>query len=242
MISPEGVTLGLAFVAGIASFASPCVLALVPIYIGYLGGQSAGKKPATRWTTFIHGVFFVVGFSLVFVTLGVAVSALGTLLYDIREWLERVGGVVVLVFGLHTVGVIHISFLDWDRRFNVKFGQKVGYLPSFLMGIFFSAGWTPCVGPVLGAVLMLALNVGQAMQGAILLCAYSVGMAIPFLAAALGVGWASGMMARYGKAIRVVEIVTGLLLATAGVLMILGVMGRVFAQWAGLGFLTEFGL
>ncbi len=242
MIGPESITLGLAFLAGLASFLSPCVLALVPIYVGYLGGRSVGKEPSSRWATFTHGVAFVVGFSLVFVALGVAVSALGALFYDIREWLERVGGVVGLLFGLHIMGVIRIPVLNWDKRFHLELNRRVGYLPSFLMGVFFSAGWTPCVGPVLGAVLMMALGAGEVTRGAVLLSAYSAGMAVPFLATALGIGWASGMMRRFGKTIRIIEVATGVLLTVVGILMILGIMGKVFAQWAGLGFFIELGL
>lgn len=245
MTNPESVTLGLAFLAGLASFLSPCVLALVPIYIGYLSGRSthlSARETDNKWVTFSHGLAFVVGFSLVFVALGTTVSALGTLLFDIREWLLRIGGLVVVVFGLHTMRVIHLSILDLDKRLRFKPHQKVGYMHSAMMGVFFSAGWTPCVGPVLGAVLLLALGAGEVTRGAVLLSAYSAGMAIPFLFTALGVGWAAGMMKRFGKVIRTIEVATGAFLVFLGIMMVLGFMESVFARWAGMSYLFNFGL
>jgi len=149
-------SIGISALAGLLSFLSPCVLALVPAYIGYLGGRSispAGEVVENRWVTFSHGVAFVLGFSLVFVLLGAAASALGVLLYDVRIWLARIGGLVVIIFGLHTLGLIRIPFLDYDTRRQMEPNPGLGYLSSALMGVFFSAGWAPCVGPVLGAVL-----------------------------------------------------------------------------------------
>ena len=150
-MDPNNITIGLAILAGLASFLSPCVLALVPAYVGYLGGRSvspSGTAVVNRWGTFSHGLAFVLGFSLVFVLLGAAASAVGALLFDLREWIARIGGVVVIIFGLHTIGVINVSILDYDTRRNVQ-PKKAGYLSSGLMGVFFSAGWAPCVGPVL---------------------------------------------------------------------------------------------
>src|SRR5688572_11260775 len=157
------VTVGLAFLAGLASFLSPCVFSLVPAYIGYLGGRAAGGEAvaSNRFVTFTHGLAFVLGFSLVFITLGVATSAFGRLLFDLRFVLSKVGGIVVIIFGLHMIGVLRIPFLEYDIRVQQLPDRKWGYLSSALMGIFFSAGWAPCVGPVLGAILTLALNGGS---------------------------------------------------------------------------------
>src|SRR5512140_63060 len=145
------VSAGLAFIAGVASFLSPCVLALVPAYIGYLGGRAAGGENDVnnRFITFTHGLAFVLGFSAVFIVLGVAASALGGLLYDVRTWLGRIGGLIVIVFGLHMIGIIRIPFLEYDTRMQEMPDLKLGYVSSALMGVFFSAGWSPCVGPVL---------------------------------------------------------------------------------------------
>ena len=186
----NSISLGLAFLAGLASFLSPCVFSLVPAYIGYLGGRSAGSGSQSRWTTFSHGLAFVIGFSVVFILLGVTTSALGNLLYNARDWIAKIGGIVVIVFGLHMTGVIRIPFLEYDTRKQELPDPKLGYLSSALMGVFFSAGWSPCVGPVLGAILTLSFTGGSILQGVSLLSSYSAGLAIPFLIAAAwgGVG------------------------------------------------------
>jgi cytochrome c-type biogenesis protein len=234
------ITLGLAFLAGVASFLSPCVFALVPAYVGYLGGRAAGGEATegSRWVTFSHGLAFVLGFSVVFITLGVAASSVGRLLYDLREVLAKVGGVVVIIFGLHMVGVFRIPFLEYDTRVQRLPDRKWGYLSSALMGVFFSAGWSPCVGPVLGAILTLALNGGSVSLGAVMLTAYSAGLAIPFLLAALGIGWVSTVLRRYGKVMRYAEIVMGVLLVAVGGMLIFGV----FNLMARYGLWVDFGL
>jgi len=235
------VSLGLAFLAGLASFLSPCVFSLVPAYVGYLGGRAAGGEVAAggkRWVTFSHGLAFVLGFSLVFVLLGVATSAFGSLLFDLRYILAKVGGVVVIIFGLHMIGVFRIPFLEYDTRVQQLPDPKLGYLSSALLGVFFSAGWSPCVGPVLGAILTLALNGGSVSQGASLLSAYSAGLAIPFLVAALGVGWVSTTLRKYGKVMRYVEIAMGVILVIIGIMLFSGTFERL-AQY---GLWVDFGL
>jgi cytochrome c-type biogenesis protein len=236
------VTIGLAFLAGLASFLSPCVFALVPAYIGYLGGRAAGGE-ATESNRFIilsHGVAFVLGFSVVFITLGVASAAFGRLLFDLRYLLEKVGGIIVIIFGLHMIGVFRIPFLEYDTRVQKVPDRKWGYLSSFMMGIFFSAGWAPCVGPVLGAILTLALNGGSIATGVKLLSAYSMGLAIPFLIAAMGVGWVTLTLRKYGKAMHYIEIGMGVVLVILGVMLFAGVFERI-AQ-AGQFFWIDFGL
>jgi cytochrome c-type biogenesis protein len=235
------VTVPLAFLAGLASFLSPCVLALVPAYIGYLSGRSVtaeGVVVENRWQTFGHGVAFVAGFSLVFIALGAAASLIGAVLYDLRIWLARIGGVVVVIFGLHTMGVISVPFLDYDTRRQVRANPGLGYGSSVLMGVFFSAGWAPCVGPVLGAILTLALATGSLNQGVALLTAYSAGLAIPFLLAALGIGRAAEWMRRHARAVRVVSKVTGAVMVIIGILLLTGSLQRL-AQY---GFFVDLGL
>jgi cytochrome c-type biogenesis protein len=236
------VTIGLAFLAGLASFLSPCVFSLIPAYIGYLGGRAVGGEltERNRFITFTHGLAFVLGFSIVFITLGVATSAFGRLLFDLRFILAKVGGIVVIIFGLHMIGVFRIPFLEYDTRVQQMPDRKWGYLSSALMGVFFSAGWAPCVGPVLGAILTLALNGGSVSTGVSLLSAYSAGLAIPFLIAALGVGWVSVTLRKYGKAMHYVEIAMGVVLVILGVLLFAGIFERI-AQ-AGQFFWIDFGL
>jgi len=236
------VTLGLAFLAGLASFLSPCVFSLVPAYIGYLGGRAAGGEAteSNRFVTFTHGLAFVLGFSFVFIVLGVATSAFGRLLFDLRFLLSKLGGIVVIVFGFHMIGIFRIQFLEYDTRVQQLPDRKWGYLSSALMGVFFSAGWAPCVGPVLGAILTLALNGGSISTGVSLLSAYSAGLAIPFLIAALGVGWVSMTLRKYGKVMHYVEVAMGLVLVIIGIMLFLGVFERI-AQ-AGQFFWIDFGL
>jgi cytochrome c-type biogenesis protein len=234
------ITVGLAFLAGLASFLSPCVFSLVPAYIGYLGGRAAGGEDtaSNRFVTLTHGLAFVLGFSVVFVVLGVAVSAAGGLLYDLRGHLAKIGGIVVVIFGLHMIGVFRIPFLEYDARVHSNPDRKWGYLSSALLGVFFSAGWSPCVGPVLGTILTLAINGGSVALGAKLLSAYSAGLAVPFLAAALGIGWVSTTLRKYGKAMHYIEIAMGVVLVIVGILLFSGA----FALLARFGYFVDFGI
>jgi cytochrome c-type biogenesis protein len=234
------ITVGLAFLAGLASFLSPCVFSLVPAYIGYLGGRAAGGEDSAsnRFVTLTHGLAFVLGFSVVFVALGVAVSAAGGLLYDLRGYLAKIGGIVVVIFGLHMIGVFRIPFLEYDARVHSNPDRKWGYLSSALLGVFFSAGWSPCVGPVLGTILTLAINGGSVALGAKLLSAYSAGLAVPFLVAALGIGWVSTTLRKYGKAMHYIEIAMGVVLVIVGILLFSGA----FALLARFGYFVDFGI
>lgn len=238
------VTIGLAFLAGLASFLSPCVFSLVPAYISYLSGRSIAvtsqmeSDAKTRWAAFSHGLAFVLGFSIIFITLGVAVSALGGLLYDVSEWLAKIGGLIVIVFGIHMTGIVRIPFLEYDLRPQTSSDQKRSYFSSLLMGVFFSAGWSPCVGPVLGAILTFALNGGSVVEGVKLLSAYSAGLAIPFLVAALGIGWVTYILRKYRKVMRYVEIGMGVILIVVGIMLFLGT----FEQLSQFGTFIDFGL
>jgi cytochrome c-type biogenesis protein len=236
------VTFGLAFLAGLVSFLSPCVFSLVPAYIGYLGGRAAGGEVTgtNRLVTFTHGLAFVLGFSFVFISLGLASSAVGHVLFDLRFILSKVGGIVVIIFGLHMIGVFRIPFLEYDTRVQQMPDRKWGYLSSALMGVFFSAGWAPCVGPVLGAILTLAMNGGSLSTGVSLLSAYSAGLAIPFLIAALGVGWVTITLRKYGKAMHYIEIGMGVVLVILGVMLFAGVF-ELIAQRAQF-FWIDFGI
>ena len=236
-------SIGLALLAGLASFLSPCVFSLVPVYISYLGGRSAGQitmegGKTNRFDTLFHGLAFVLGFSVVFVTLGIAAGVLGAALAPIRYWLTRVGGIVVILFGIHMTGLIRIPFLDYDLRLFSPLKISTGLLPSFLMGVFFSAGWTPCVGPVLGAILTLALNGGSLAKGALLLATYSLGLGIPFLVAALTIEWFSQLLKRYSKFLHYVEIAMGIVLIIVGIMLFLGT----FNQLARFGIFVDFGI
>lgn len=221
------VTLGIAFVAGLASFLSPCILPLVPAYIGYLGGRSLVQRTETspsklRWITVSHGVAFIFGFSLVFILLGLTFSVLGGWLYGIRDVLAKLGGLIVVLFGVHMTGIYRFKFLEFDLRHQGPVKTSMGYLSSFFMGIFFSAGWSPCLGPVLASILTIAMNSGDSTVGVRLLSAYSLGMGIPFFLAALGVSWVSRFILRYREVVRITEIIMGIILIVVGVMLFFG--------------------
>lgn len=239
----SNLSFGLAFLAGLASFLSPCVFSLVPVYISYLGGRSiarvsTGEKKTSRFESMIHGLAFILGFSVVFVTLGTLAGALGATLAPIRYWLTRVGGIIVIFLGIHMTGLIRIPFLDYDIRRHTPLEKTTGFLPSFLMGFFFSAGWTPCVGPVLGAILTLAMNGGSLVQGALLLLTYSLGLGIPFLIAALAIDWISRILKRYSKFLHYLEIFMGVILIVVGIMLFLGT----FNQLSQFGIFVDFGI
>jgi cytochrome c-type biogenesis protein len=218
------IPIGLAFLAGLASFLSPCVLSLVPVYLGYLGGRAVGGESTSpnRWLTFSHGLAFVLGFSVVFIFFNIIAATLGGLLFNLRTWLAKIGGVIVVIFGLHMIGVFRIPFLEYDLRVHTQTDPRWGYLSSFLLGIFFSAGWSPCVGPILGAIMTFAINGGSVIKGTLLGVSYSSGLAIPFLMAALGISWVTTLLRKYAKVMRVAEIVMGVILVIAGILLFAG--------------------
>ncbi len=236
------VSAGLAFLAGLASFLSPCVFGLIPAYVGYLSGRSIARLQQegdpNRLETFLHGVAFVLGFSLVFLTLGLALSAIGSVLYDLRVWIARLGGIIVVLLGLHMTGLVRIQWLEYDLRPRTELDRRRSLLSSALLGISFSAGWSPCIGPVLGMILTLAINQGSVSNGLFLLGMYSLGLAIPFLAAALGIGWVVTILRRYRKVMQYVEVAMGVVMIGVGILLFLGI----FNQLAQFGFFVDLGL
>ncbi len=236
------ITIGLSFLAGLASFLSPCVFTLVPAYVGYLGGRAAGVDSIeqNRFITFTHGLAFVLGFSFVFIAFGVAASALGSFLVDAQDYFTRIGGIIVIIFGLHMIGVLRVPVLDYDTRVQQAPDHKLGYFSSALMGVFFSAGWSPCVGPVLGAILTFALNGGSISTGVTLLTAYSAGLAIPFLLAALGIGWVTTVLRKYNKTMHYVEVAMGVVLVVVGYMLNNGTFAILAQQ--GQFFYYDFGL
>jgi cytochrome c-type biogenesis protein len=241
-VNPINVSFGLAFLAGLASFFSPCVFSLVPAYIGYLGGRSLSQPSESQRTkqlrTFFHGLAFVFGFSFVFISLGLAFSALSLFFFQIRDILAKTGGVIIILFGLHMTGLIRIPFLAYDLRPQSKVSQGHGIIPSFFMGVFFSAGWSPCVGPTLGLILTLAIERANLGQGVSLLSVYSLGMAIPFLIAAVGVGWVTQILKKYYKLMKMIEIGLGVIMIIVGVMLFLGI----YQQLATFGVLIDFGI
>lgn len=232
MVELSIVGLAVAFGAGLLSCLSPCVLPLIPIYLGYLTGTTGsevvvgaggeGAIVARRASPFLHAVSFVSGFSLVFVAFGVSLGLVGFLLRDQQDLLAKVAGGLMILFGLHLSGVITIPFLKQERRPNVDFGQRAGYARSFLVGSAFSIGWSPCVGPTLGAILALAATSSAVLQGGLLLVAYALGLAVPFLAMGLAFNAAQGFYRRLRPYLGVINFASGALIIIVGILIFTG--------------------
>jgi cytochrome c-type biogenesis protein len=212
-----------AFTAGLFSFLSPCVLPLFPSYVSFITGMSvadltADLTAATRRRVLLHAVAFILGFSAVFVALGASFSAAGQFLLDYRDWIRRIGGALIVVFGLYIAGVLKIGFFGRTQQWQLR-EKPAGYLGSLAVGITFAIGWTPCVGPILGAILSLAGTAETVQRGIGLLIAYSAGLGLPFLLSALALGPFLTFFKRYRPFIPVVERAAGLVLVVVGVLV-----------------------
>ena len=212
-------SVALAFVAGLLSFLSPCVLPLIPSYVGFLTGLSLEELGVRRGTALAHALWFVAGFSLIFIALGATASALGVLLRRAQVWIGRVGGVVVLLFGLYLLGVLRPAFLMRERRLALAH-KPLGYLGSAFVGITFGAAWTPCIGPILGAILTLAAAQASVGRGTALLGVYALGLALPFVITALALDRFLGWFQRFRPYIVWVDRIAGALLLLLGVLLV----------------------
>jgi cytochrome c-type biogenesis protein len=230
---PAGLGLFVAFLAGLLSFLSPCVLPLVPSYIGFLTGMTLPEMTGRRRIALLHAVLFVAGFSLIFILLGASATALGGALKYYQAWIARVGGVLVILFGLLCLGVVKAGFLEQERRLQLQH-KPVGYLGSVLVGMAFGAGWTPCIGPVLGAILSLAATSDSVPRGMLLLGVYSAGLAVPFLLAALAVESFLEWFQRFRRYLPWVMRVSGVLLIFVGILMATGQFTRLAGWLQGL--------
>jgi cytochrome c-type biogenesis protein len=231
----ESVTFAAAFAAGLLSFLSPCVLPLVPAYLGFITGMGLDEMRETpsRWAVVVPALFFVGGFSFVFLLMGASASLLGAMLTQYQSWIARIGGVLIVVFGLHLLGVFRLTPLMRERRFQLSNSPK-GYFGATVVGIVFAAGWTPCIGPVLGALWTLAAY-RDTMYGALLLLGgYSLGLAVPFLLAALATGSFLGASKRIRRAIPVLEKVSGAVLVVVGLLLVTGSFTILAAYFARL--------
>jgi cytochrome c-type biogenesis protein len=226
---PAGLGLFVAFAAGLLSFLSPCVLPLVPSYIGFLTGMTLPEVTGRRRSALVHAILFVAGFSLIFILLGASATALGRALNQYQVWIQRVGGVLIIGFGLVCLGVVRADFLMRERRVQME-DRPVGFLGSMLVGMAFAAGWTPCIGPVLGAILGLAATSSDLARGTLLLVAYSAGLAVPFLLAALALESFLRWFQRFRRYLPWVMRVSGALLVFVGILMVTGEFTRL-AGW-----------
>lgn len=217
-----------AVLAGLLSFLSPCVLPLVPPYLCFLSGASIEQlsregdiPPAVTRRVLFTAITFVAGFTTIFVALGATASALGQLVSDHLDLLGRIAGVVIIALGLHFLGVFRIVLLFRDVRFEVG-GRPAGLIGAYVVGLAFAFGWTPCVGPILAAILMIAASESTALHGAALLGAYSAGIGVPFVAAALAVRPFLGFMKRFHRHLGRIEKAIGILLVATGMLFVTG--------------------
>jgi cytochrome c-type biogenesis protein len=216
---PTGANFFGAFVGGVLSFLSPCVLPLVPSYLGFLTGMTAEEIQVNRRRTLIHALWFVAGFSIIFVALGATASAVGALLRQYQTWIGRIGGVVLILFGLYLLGVLRPAFLMRERRLQIA-EKPLGYLGSAFVGVAFGAAWTPCIGPILGAILTLAAAQSSVGTGTLLLAVYALGLAIPFLLAAIALDRFLVWFKKFRHYIVWVERIAGVLLIVLGLLLI----------------------
>ena len=219
----QSVSVAVAFGAGLFSFLSPCVLPLVPSYLSFITGMSVGDLgadlgAAVRRRVLLHALAFIGGFSLVFVGLGASFSALGQFLLDYREVIRRVGGVLIILFGLYIAGLLRVGLLGRTTQWQLR-EKPAGYLGSVVVGVTFAIGWTPCVGPILGAILSLASTTENIQWGVGLLLAYSAGLGVPFVLSAVALGPALRLFKRWRPFIPVVERVAGVMLIVVGVLV-----------------------
>ncbi len=222
--SLQPISMAAAFMAGLLSFVSPCVLPLVPSYISYITGLSieqladTAERQRFRKAIVLNSLLFIAGFSGVFVAFGASASLIGQVLITYQEYLRKIGGLLIIVFGLYLLGVLNLQFLTTEKRLQFR-SRPAGYAGSFLIGVAFAAGWTPCVGPVLGTILLYASTTDALIDGVALLTSYSLGLGLPLFVAALGVD----RFLAYFKQVRGylwgVSTVSGLLLVVAGVLI-----------------------
>ena len=207
------------FTAGLLSFLSPCVLPLIPSYVTFITGMSLDEVQRTRRVALIHALLFIAGFTLIFLALGATATVLGRALLAYRGWISRVGGVLIIGFGLYLLGAFHLGALARERRVHLA-DKPVGYLGTVLVGVAFGAGWTPCIGPILGSILIFTSSTADLARGLLLLFTYSLGLAIPFLVAALAIDHFLAGVARIRARLVWVNRVSGALLIIVGVLLL----------------------
>lgn len=218
------VNYALAFSAGMFSFLSPCVLPLIPSYIMYITGlsfqdlQASHPAQLVRRKTFFHSICFVIGFTVIFSLLGASATLIGSLLQQHANAIRKIGGVLIFLFGIHITGLVPFELLLGEKKVMLN-NKPSGYLGSFMVGLVFAAGWTPCIGPVLASILMIAATEGEVLYGFTLLLAYSLGLGIPFIFSSLAMHQFLVFFNRFKRFIRIFEILTGIFLMMLGVIV-----------------------
>ncbi len=213
-----------AFIAGILAFVSPCVLPLVPVYISLMSNKAIYKskkvKVSERLYLFLNSVFFVFGFSIIFIILGSTATFIGQALRDYSSIIGRIGGAILIIFGLHYLGLFRIPFLNIEKRLEIPSSLKAGYLSSFVIGLIFSFGWVPCVGLILSGILLLASQLETLLEGVILLSAFSLGLGLPFILASLFISFFSNLLKKLNRHLNIVSIISGIFLIGIGIVFV----------------------
>ncbi len=241
--STSQISLLIAFTAGVFSFISPCVLPLIPSYLTYITGISfdelvENQSRSVRRRTLFHSLFFILGFTLVFVALGASATYVGNFFQENQALIRRIGGVIVILLGIHITGLVKLNLLEREKRFEFN-DKPLGYLGSILVGIAFAAGWTPCIGPILASILLYASTSENVGGGIILLVAYSLGLGLPFLISALAFNTFLAYFSRFNRYLRMVSIVSGVFLVIVGLLLIFDCLS-IFVQYLNM-FLPQTG-
>jgi cytochrome c-type biogenesis protein len=228
-----------AFLAGFLSFISPCILPLVPVYISFMSAKATFKpgeniKFSDRLFLLINSLFFVLGFTIIFVALGSTATLIGRILNNYSHITERIGGIVLIIFGLNYIGLFKIPFLNFEKKLKIPDSAKFNYLGSLLIGIIFAFGWVPCVGMILSSILMLASKLETITQGILLLVVYSLGLGIPFIIFSVFISLFSRFFKRINKHMRLILIISGIFLIVFGIILISGTMVKA------VGFITKY--
>ena len=224
----------LAFFAGVLSFLSPCVLPLLPSYVSFITGVSFedltadANRPRVRFLTLTNSLVFILGFSFIFTLLGASSSAVGRLFFVYQEYIRIIGGALIIIFGLFVSGILNLDFLMREKKVHMQF-KPAGYVGTFAVGMTFGAGWTPCIGPILGSILMYAGSSGSVTYGVKLLLVYSIGLGIPFLLSSLAMNTFLTHSKKFMKHMRVIMVVSGLLLIVFGIMLMTNMITRFVA-------------
>ena len=213
------------FLAGLLSFLSPCILGIAPAYVSYITGVESIESERNK--VFLHTILFVVGFSMVFIFMGIGASFLGTFLMKYKIWFNRIAGIIIIIFGLQILGILKIKMLYTEKRIQPK--TTWAKMRSLILGVTFGLGWTPCVGPILGSILLYVSTLGNVVQGGIYLSFYALGLAIPFILLGFGWGYMMSVLRTLQKRGHIIEIISGILLIFLGIILMFDQMNALIA-------------